>query len=107
MDIILPFRQYTGPKPTLLEAIKALPFEVREQVWVEQLYFYGWEDKMSEVVLAVRGCSSEGALYEELLHIFYREITFQLKLLYDWQLKGFTKNALRHVRKLEIELFGS
>ena len=107
MDIILPFRPYTGPKATLLQAIKGLPFEVREQIWVQLLYFYDWEDKMAELVLAVRGCSSETALYEELLHLFYRNITFQLKPQYDWQLYGFTKNALKHVKKLEIELFGS
>ena len=62
---------------------------------------------MPELIIAIRGCSSETKLYEELLHIFYRDITFQLKLLNNWQLKGLTENALMHVRKLKIELYES
>jgi hypothetical protein len=101
------FPPYTGPKPTLLPQIKALPSELCEQIFMKLLEFHGWEDKMPNLIICFRRCRSEKALYHELLELFYREITFRLHTLNNWKLNGITKQGIQNVRKLEVCLKGS
>lgn len=98
------FPPYTGPKPALLPAIKALPLELRENIWIKLLYFYSWSSQMPDLIIAIRRCRAEKTVYKELLALFYREITFKLQLLNDWKLNGFAPPVMKHMRKLEIQL---
>lgn len=47
------FPPFAGSKPMLLPSIKTLRYEVREMIFIKNLDFYGWEDKMPNLIIAL------------------------------------------------------
>jgi hypothetical protein len=73
-------------------------------IFIKSLEFYGWEDKMPNLIITPRCSTDERALYFELLEIFYRETTFKLNVLNGCELGGLSEKAKTRLRKLKIEL---
>ena len=101
-----------GGDRTLLQAIKELPIEIRNEIFIKLLEFGGptsggcfwWPGlrMMPNLIIALRPCSSDTAIYKEIIDLFYRETRFHYNHFNNWQIKGFTKAAREKVRHIEF-----